>query len=338
MVRAAIFYGPGEVRLGEIPEAQLEPGDIRIRVALCGVCGSDIKTFVRGTPYITPPAVLGHEVVGSVVESQSNKWAVGDRVAVAHYVPCGACEFCLSGHGTLCPTLFSRRIDPGCFAEYVRVPRDLAERGTFRLADGTPWDQAALSEPLAACIHALRKIQLPPGGSVLVMGDGPMGLLLVQAARVFGATTVMLSGVTPHRMQMGRRYADRVFDATRDDLEKVLTDDRPDAVFVAVDATEPAQQSLRIVKPGGTVVLFAGYAKNTVLSLDPNIIHYGEVRVIGSVGSLPEDFALALRLLESGKVDGAGLITARYGLGDVAEALVRGTRREGVKAVVEVDR
>ena len=156
-------------------------------------CGSDIKTYVRGTPYTIPPAVLGHEVVGTVVESRSPKWQEGDRVAVAHYIPCGVCPRCLDGKGTLCPELFDRRIDPGGFAERMRIPRDLAERATFKIRDDVSFKQAVLAEPLACCIHAVKQLSISPKSNVLIIGDGPMGLLHTQTAKAFGAGKVILS-------------------------------------------------------------------------------------------------------------------------------------------------
>src|SRR5690606_39515716 len=171
-MNSAILHELGKVSLGEFKEERLVEGEIRLKIELCGVCGSDIKTYMRGTPYMTLPGVLGHEVVGTVIESKNNKWKEQDRVAVAHYIPCGSCEYCLAGHGTICPELFDRRISPGGFAEYLKVPRDLADRGTFKIADDVDFEQVVLAEPLACCIHGVKKVGIPEGSTVLVVGDG----------------------------------------------------------------------------------------------------------------------------------------------------------------------
>jgi len=339
MVKSAILYELGNVQLGDYPEEQLEYGDIRIRVALCGICGSDIKTYVRGTPYMKLPGVLGHEVVGTVAESRNPKWKPGDRVAVAHYIPCGSCAYCLAGKGTLCPELFTRRISPGGFAEYMRVPRDLADRGTFRLADDADFYRFVVAEPLACCIHGAKAVDMPKGASVLVIGDGPMGILHLQTVRAFGASRVIMSGMVKERMEVAALYADEVLDAARADVNaevrRLTRGLGPDVVIVSVASIEAANQAIDLVRSGGTVLLFGGFPGGSTLTLDPNRIHYDEVRLIGSVGSLPEDFELALRLLETGQVTGERMFTHRYSLDQVPLALERGRRQEGIKAVVD---
>lgn len=338
-MRAAVYFGPGQVELDEFREPILEDGDIKIKVELCGVCGSDIKTYVRGTPYTIPPAVLGHEVVGTVVESRSPKWQEGDRVAVAHYIPCGVCPLCLDGKGTLCPELFDRRIDPGGFAERMRIPRDLAERATFKIRDDVSFKQAVLAEPLACCIHAARQLSISPKSSVLIIGDGPMGLLHTQTAKAFGAGKVILSGMTPHRLQRAKQLADYVIDAnTCDVVSKVkeITGEGPNHIIVAVPSIEAAKQALDMACLGGEVLLFGGFPKNQSLSLDPNRIHYDEVKLLGTVGSLPEEFHMALTLLESGRVNADLFITHRYSLDKVAYALEQGTKQVGIKAIVDL--
>ena len=338
-MKSAIFYEPGDVRLGHFPEEDLQQGDVRIRVELCGVCGSDIKTFLRGTPYMVPPAVLGHEVVGTVVDSRNEKWEQGDRIAVAHYIPCGSCEYCMAGKGTLCPELFERRISPGGFAEYMRIPRDLADRGTFKLPDEMTFQQAILAEPLACCIHGAHEANISPGATVLIIGDGPMGLLHAQTVRAFGARKVIVSGMTPHRLAVAEKYAEHAINVSENGIEqevkKITNNLGPDVVIVAVAAVQAAEQAIEMVRSGGTVLLFGGFASGSKLTLDPNRIHYDEVRVIGSAGSLPHEFFLALQMLQSGQVKGDHLFTHRYSLDQVSLALERGTKQEGIKSIVD---
>src|SRR5690625_1152916 len=167
-MKIALMNDIKDITVEYIDKETIEDGEVFLQVELCGLCGSDIKTYTRGTPYVTPPAVLGHEVVGTVLETKHPKWKVGDRVAVAHYVPCGSCHYCLQGKGTLCPDLFDNKIMPGGFAEYIRIPKPLADRGTFKLSENTSFEQAVLAEPLACCIHAARAAKIPVGSSVLI--------------------------------------------------------------------------------------------------------------------------------------------------------------------------
>ncbi|MCR2045351.1 alcohol dehydrogenase catalytic domain-containing protein [Anaerosalibacter massiliensis] len=339
-MRASVFYGPGRVNVDEIEEPVLEEGDIKIKVELCGVCGSDIKTFVRGTPYTKPPAVLGHEVVGTVIESRSYKWKKGDRVAVAHYIPCGVCPRCLEGKGTICPEIFERKIEPGGFVEKMRIPRDLAERATFKLDDDTSWKQAVLSEPLACCIHAAKQLSISPNSKVLIIGDGPMGLLHTQVVKAFGAKEVILSGMTSHRLERAKKLADYVINAQKKDIvskvKEITNGEGPSHIIVAVPSIEAAQQALEMICLGGEILLFGGFSKNQELPVDPNGIHYDEVKLLGSVGSLPEDFYLALTLLSSRKIGSDLFITHRYSLDNVSKALELGTKQTGIKAVIDL--
>lgn len=337
-MNSAILHELGKVSLGEFKEERLVEGEIRLKIELCGVCGSDIKTYMRGTPYMTLPGVLGHEVVGTVIESKNNKWKEQDRVAVAHYIPCGSCEYCLAGHGTICPELFDRRISPGGFAEYLKVPRDLADRGTFKIADDVDFEQVVLAEPLACCIHGVKKVGIPEGSTVLVVGDGPMGLLHLQTVRAFGAGKVILSGMTEERLQLGRQFADIVIDGrtmnVEDEVKKHTNGIGPDVIIVAVASVEVSKQAMNMVRSGGSVLLFGGFPSNSEMTIDPNRIHYDEVKLIGSVGSLPEDMKLALKLLENNIVKSRPLFTNLYSLDQVPLALERGTRQEGIKSIV----
>jgi len=338
-MRGSLFHDLGKVTTEEIKEEELQEGDVQLRVNLCGVCGSDIKTFVRGTPYINPPAVLGHEVVGTVEKSKNTKWKTGDRVAVVHYLPCGSCEYCLTGKATLCPHMFERKISPGGFVEYLRIPKDLADRGTFKLSDGIDFEQVVLAEPLACCIHGIKKVGIPIGSTVQIIGDGPMGLLHAQAVRAYGASTVIMSGMTSERLKVGQEFADHIINANDTDVstkvDEITEGKGPDVIIVAVASVPAARQAMEMVKNGGSVLLFGGFPKDSELSLDPNRIHYDEVKLVGSVGSLPEDFAMAVKLLESNQVKYESMLTNRYSLNQVPLALERGSNQKGVKSIID---
>lgn len=303
-----------DVTIEHIKREEINEGEIGLKVELCGLCGSDIKTYTRGTPYVTPPAVLGHEVVGTVIKSKHPKWEVGDRVAVAHYVPCGSCHYCMQGKGTLCPNLFENKIMPGGFSEYIRIPKPLADRGTFKLSNDTSFNQAVLAEPLACCIHAVREANIPVGSTVLIIGDGPMGLLNAQVAKIFGANKVILSGMNEQRLNKAKQYADITLDANKvnvgDEVKKLTNGFGPQVVIVAVAIPTVAEEAMSIVSAGGTVLLFGGFPHDSKMTLNPNKIHYDEVKLIGSVGSLPEDFYLALTLLENDIVISEDLFTS----------------------------
>src|SRR5699024_7955337 len=306
-MKSSLFYDLKEVSMEEIEEDPLESGDVRIKVDLCGVCGSDIKTYVRGAPYITPPAVLGHEVVGTVIDTKNKKWKKNDRVAVVHYLPCGSCDFCLAGKETLCPYLFDRKISPGGFSEFLRIPKDLADRGTFKIPDNINFEQAVLSEPLACCIHGAKKANISTGSYVVTSGDGPMGLLHAQNSRLFGASNIILSGMSQERLNVAEKFADNVINANESNVAEEVKKNTeglgPDVVIVAVASVKAANQAIDIDQKGGTVLLFGGFSSNSELTIDPNRIHYDEINVIGSLGSTPSEFYLAFKFLIDEKID-----------------------------------
>ena len=171
-----------------------------MRPLACGICTSDVK-LVRAGYTGGPRYALGHELAAEVVDvGEGAGWQIGDRVVAAPYLPCGACYYCLHDRPTLCPHLFENSLAPGGLAEWVRIPRSLAERGTFAIPGGLPAQVAALAEPVGCCVQGVEDCEVTAGDSVLVIGDGPMGLLCAAVARAYGAAPIFVAGLTPHRL------------------------------------------------------------------------------------------------------------------------------------------
>lgn len=338
-MKAGRYLGPGRLRVEEVEVPEVRDGDVLVRMRACGVCGTDIKTYVRGHPMFQPGAVLGHEVAGEVVESRHPGFSLGQRVALGPYAPCGACGPCRRGHPSLCQNLGSAFAEPGGFAEYVRVPRGLADHVMHVLPDSLSYELASLTEPLACCVHGLEALQLGSGEPLLIVGDGPMGLMQAAIARSFGAGGVMLAGMTPHRLEYAARLADAVVDvaADADALARQVRarwPEGPAAVMVSVASVTAVEQAIALVAKGGTVNVFAGMPKGETLALDLKRVHYDEVRVLGTFGYGPADFRRALDLLSSPGTGLDGLITHRVPLQDVEAALQAAARQVGVKTVV----
>ncbi len=338
-MKAARYLGPGRLEIEELEVPEVRDGDVLVRMRACGVCGTDIKTYVRGHPMFQPGAVLGHEVAGEVVESRHPDFAVGQRVVLGPYAPCGECGPCRRGHPSLCRNLGSAFAEPGGFAEFVRVPRKLADHVMHVLPDSLSFELASLTEPLACCVHGLEALQLGRGEPLLIIGDGPMGLMQAAIARSLGAGDVMVAGMTPHRLEYAARVADVVVDVAGDDekLERQVRarwPEGPTAVMVSVASVAAAEQAIALVAKGGTVNVFAGMPKGETLALDLKRVHYDEVRVLGTFGYGPADFRRALDLLSASGGALAGLITHRVPLQDVEAALQAASRQVGVKTVV----
>lgn len=338
-MKAARYLGPGRLTVDEIEVPSVRDGDVLVRVRACGVCGTDVKTYLRGHAMFQPGSVLGHEVAGEVVASLHPDFVVGQRVALGPYAPCGACGPCLRGRPSLCANLGSAFAEPGGFAEYVRVPRGLADKVMHELPDSVSFELASLTEPLACCVHGLEALQLGGGDPLLIIGDGPMGLMQAAIARSFGASDVMLAGMTPHRLEYAARLADAVVDVSDPAVsleEAALTrwPEGPVGVLVSVASVAAIEQAIRLVARGGCVNVFAGMPRGETLALDIKRVHYDEVRVLGTFGYGPQDFRRALDLLSGPDIGLAGLITHRVTLHEVEAALIAASNQVGLKTVV----
>ena len=264
---------------------------------------------------------------------------IGRRVVAAPYVPCGACHFCLHRQPTLCQHLFDQGLDPGGLAERVRIPRPMAERGLFPVPEALPSDIAALAEPAACCVQAAEACGISAGDTVLVVGDGPMGLMNAAVARAYGALQIIIAGLTPSRLELAAaHYADVVVNVEHKDLaQKVrsLTDGRgADVVLVAVPTAEAALSGLSALRRGGAFNAFAGTAEGTTIPLDLRRLHYDEWRITGSFGAAPQHLQRSLDLLSSGQIDVGPLITGRFPFAEAPAAVEHMARQVGMKAVV----
>lgn len=333
------YYGPGKLQVEESPVPKIAGGEVLISVDACGICATDVKTFLRGHPKIKPGTALGHEVTGTIMEALgSSKWARGMRVTVAPYVACGHCLQCQRGRFSLCPNLFHDLLDPGGFSEFVRVPARLAAEGMFAVPDSLASSASCFAEPVACCLHGMKSIRVSRGDSLVVIGDGVMGLLQAEIGRSMGVHSVILIGMTPERLAKAKDVADVVIDAGSDDgTAAVLREtggEGADKVMVSVADVRAAQSAMALVRKGGAINLFAGMPANSKLDLDVNRIHYDEILLTGSFGFGPEDFRDAIDMISKGTIDTVRLVTSYVALDQTVDALQKLSRQEGVKTIV----
>jgi L-iditol 2-dehydrogenase len=333
-MRAAVHAAPGVIRVEERPTPTIGPGELLVRVRGCGLCGSDLAKL-RGPS--RGPAVLGHEVVGDVVRAGEGVigFGVGDRVVVAHHVPCLACHYCRRGSVSMCRAFKASNLDPGGFAEYVRVPPANVRHATFRLPPGVPDAVAAFTEPLACCLRAVRRSGVGPGDVVLVVGLGAIGGLLLQLARRAGAA------VAGTDLVEGRRELARALGATAvappDEVAAVLaplTSGRgADCVILTVGAPAVVRQALAWARDGGAVHLFVGEGEG---SLPIGEMYHRELTLTTTYSSSPADLAEAFELVVTGGVQVAELCSHRLPLERIADAARLMESREALKVYVEV--
>ncbi|MGD0979299.1 MAG: zinc-dependent dehydrogenase [Candidatus Bathyarchaeia archaeon] len=342
-MKTAVYYGPRDVRIEEKEVPEIGDKELLVKVHACGVCGTDVKTVLRGHPLIKPPAVLGHEIAGEIVRigRDVTEHRKGERVVVAPYVPDGTCYYCLRGRYTLCTGLYEESPTPGGFAEFVKVPPNIVKKGTLEIPNTVSYEEAALTEPLACCLHGIEECHVGVGDCVAIVGDGPIGLMHLQLARVKGATKIILSGQLDDRLRLAEELGASVAvnETEENPVKKVMdeTNNRGgDAVIVAVGSVAAVEQGLKLVRKGGIVNLFGGFPGQSELKLDPNLIHYSEVTVTGTFGFSHINFARALQLISTRSVKMSKLITHRFKLDEVLTAIDVLADRKGLKAVVTI--
>jgi L-iditol 2-dehydrogenase len=322
-VARTLSFERTEVQETAVPA--LEPGDALVRVEACGLCGSDASRWYVETKV---PTVLGHEPGGVVVAAaRGASVREGDRVFVHHHVSCGECPNCRRGLETSCALFKRTRLDPGGFAELVRVPRDNVERDTLVLPADMTFEQATFIEPLACSVRAVGKLPLRPGETVLIVGLGVMGLMNGRLARHAGAGKLLgtdFSAVRRARAEKGWGF-DATFDPRQPslgDAVRDLTGGRgPDHVIVGPGSGAALEQALQLVAPGGTVVLFSPFAPAPPIPLSLHRLYFAELNLTASYSCAAKETRAALDLIRSRVVEVDRLISHRFGLEGVGAGI-----------------
>jgi L-iditol 2-dehydrogenase len=319
-MRVARSLTSREVAVEERPDPVAGPGEVVCRVLACGVCGSDVsETYVSRKL----PAVLGHEVVGEVVSTGAGVQSVapGARVVIHHHVPCGACRLCARGHETLCAQFRATALDPGGFAELVRLGAPLVSEllalGAVDPVAGT------FTEPLGCVLRALDRARCGPGDALLVVGAGSNGLLAVAAARERGVAQVFVR--EPRDERRARAAA----------LGAAVHAGEPvDVAFVTTADAGAIAEAAAALGPGGTLCLYATTGPGTPVGLDTEQLFLREITVCSSWSAGPGDMRAAFALIERGAIDVLALVSHRLALDETQQALELQRRGEALKAVV----
>lgn len=306
-MKAAVLYGKENVRVEEVAERPLAPGEVRVRIGAALTCGTDLKVFKRGyhAKMIVPPAVFGHELAGEIIEAHgsiTSEWGFGERVVVANSAPCGECFFCRHDQENLCDDLLFLN---GAYAESIVVPARLVAKNMLRLNPATQFRDAALTEPLACVVQGLQDCRVCAGQRVLVIGAGPIGLMAVALARHAGCD-VFVAGRGENRLAKARHLgASAIVDvANRELIETVTASSARDAdvVFEAVGKPEVWEAAVQLVRKGGLVNFFGGCPSGTAVQLDTARLHYSSISTVASFHHTPRSIRRALEFIESGVI------------------------------------
>ncbi|HHT9111329.1 MAG TPA: zinc-dependent dehydrogenase [Candidatus Brocadiaceae bacterium] len=338
-MRVAKYYNNRDVRIEEMPTPQIGAGELLVKVMASGICGSDVMEWYR---IKKAPLVLGHEIAGEIVGVGDGvkRFKVGDRVTVAHHVPCNTCHYCLNGHYSVCETLRTTNFYPGGFAEYLRVPPINVDRGTFILPNEVSYEEGTFAEPLACTLLGQRKAGLRPGHSILVIGSGISGLLHILLARALGAGKIFAVDITEYRLNMAKQCgADTAFHAKEDvpaHIRKHNDGRLADLVIVCTGAPSAIDQAFRSIDRGGAILFFAPTEPNVTTPVNLWDLWRNCNSLILSYAGPPDDTTASIELLRTGRVKVRNLITHRLGLAETALGFkLVSEAKDSVKVIIE---
>jgi L-iditol 2-dehydrogenase len=330
-MRAAVYRGVNEVRLEEVPVPAIGAGELLIRVHTCGICGTDLKKIATGSH--SAPRIFGHETTGVIAATGKGvtEYHVGDRVMVFHHIPCGDCYYCKHKVFAQCPTYkkvgATAGYEPsgGGFAEYVRVMDWIVSRGgVVRIPDGVSFEQASFIEPVNTCMKGVETLRLVPGETVLVIGQGPIGIILSVLARRCGAR-VITSDLFPQRLTIAKAFGlnENIDASTSDSVRSIkeITDGRgADAVILAVAGNGLIRPAMDATRPGGRVLLFA-QTQHGEATIDPASVCVDEKSLLGSYSASVDLQEESARFVLGREMDLERLISHRFSLAESINAL-----------------
>src|SRR5881394_1799346 len=330
-MRAGVYREKGMVRVEEVPVPEVAEGEVLIKVATCGVCGTDIKKIFHA--YVPPPQILGHELAGTVVAVGRGvtKWRLGYRVMSFHHIPCGKCFYCERRLFSQCKQYKTTGLTAGFtpngggFAEYVKAMPWAAERGVVPLPDNVSFDEATFIEPINTIYKAVQKARIVPGENVLVAGCGPIGLQLLMVAKLFGAHLITSDPMAERRAKSLTLGAVDSFDPTSGKLVeqvKARTEGRGvDAVLVAVAHPAVVAESLAAARPGGRVLLFAANDPVTRIEFPAAAVGIDEKEILGSYSAAVDIQEEGADLVLKKKLPVMDIVTHRFPLARIQQGL-----------------
>jgi L-iditol 2-dehydrogenase len=329
-MQAAVYRGINDVRVEQVPVPEIGPGELLLRVHTCGICGTDLKKIYTGSH--SAPRIFGHETSGVVaaVGAGVTSFEVGDRVVAFHHIPCRSCFYCENKTFAQCEIYkkvgCTAGFEPsgGGFAEYVRVMDWIVRRGVVSIPNDVSFEQACFVEPVNTCLKGVETLRLKPGENVLVIGQGPIGIMLAVLTRRAGAT-VITSDLYPERLTIAGSFGlKRSLDASRVDVVKRIREETEgrgaDAVILAVGGNGLIRTAMNATRPGGRVLLFAQTARGEA-TIDPAAVCVDEKALLGSYSASVDLQEESVRFVFSQELGLERLVSHRFSLAESVEAL-----------------
>jgi len=341
MMKAAMLHGVKDLRVEDVDVPGVGIGEVLVKIKAATTCGTDVKIYQRGyvEKIIKLPTIFGHEWAGEVVEVGGNlDWPKkGMRVRAGNSAPCLHCNMCQKGKYNLCENMIWLW---GAYAEYIKVPARTVLVNMQEIPSHVSFEEAAITEPLACVLHGVEEANAKLGDTVAVIGAGPIGLLHLLTVKKMGAEKVVVIDLVDERLSVAKELgADETINAGKENaVEKVqqLTGGYgADIVIEAIGSPVTWEQALRLARKGGTVLEFGGCPPGTEIKLNTEMLHYGELTVLGAFHTTPLHFRKALNLISSRTVDVRPLVTKRMRLEDIKQAFeILSTSKNEIKIAI----
>jgi len=338
---------PFGYRIKEIDRLTANDGELVVEVKSSGICSSDVKMAKRGHPILDMygmPFVGGHEFAGKVKELGSNveDINVGDRVVVSWITPCLECYYCKLGLFQFCENAKDTLIQPAGFSEEVKIPKEHQKTRIYRFSKDLEYEKAALTEPVACALNGIRNTDIKIGDTVVILGMGFMGLLILQLSYLAGAARVIAVDSVPERLNIAKNLGAKEIinfkkKNTIKSIKELTNGHGADIVIEATGHISAYKQAVELGRKGSTILYFGGLPNNQKLDIDPNIIHYKQLSVKGSYSYTTQTFRDGLKLIEEEKIELSSLITDHYKLDDLKEAVMKASEKDSLKVMLDIN-
>jgi len=343
-LKAVVYRGPGDIRVEDLPTPKVKREEILVKVKASGLCPTDVRIIRYGSPRVKAPIILGHEFSGIVEEAvEVEDLRKGDRVTLPADIYCGKCSMCRKGLENHCENALSFGYNlNGSHAEYILIPREAVARNlTYQIPLNVSFEEAIFTEPLACCLNSIETLEVTPGTSIAVIGDGPIGLLHVQLARIYGADEIILIGLHEWKLNLGAKFgATTIINAKKNDpVEEVLnltSGKGVDRIVLTAGLPESLTQALKFISKKGIINIFAG-VQNGLANLNTNVIHYNEVFLTGTKDYTYKMYEKALRMIVRKQIRVGELITHKYRIDEIEKAITTWENKEESLKIVFYD-
>lgn len=341
MMKASVYYDVNDFRFEDVEKPEIGAKEVLLKLKACGLCGTDIHKAIHKT--VDPPVVLGHEFAGEIVEAgeEVTKFKIGDNVIGGIHVPCFSCHYCQRGHYTLCPEFKETNIEPGGFAEYVKLSERHVRHSVFSIPKSISYMHASLAEPVACCIHGQKAADIRPGDNVLIMGAGQIGMIHGQLLKHKDVSNVIISDLSPYKLSKAREFGlDYAVNIKHENLANIVnrvTENKGvDAVIIATGVSTLLQEAIQLLRRGGQIICFSPFDNNPEVNIDAERFFRDEISIVGTYSVSPYEFEEAILHIQNGTIDAEKMITHEMKIHQVGEAvkLAANPEEEVLKIVI----